>query len=497
MLHFGYDWSSASLEFCHVSLPQVVSDQISKNCTCEWGLYPNCDAQDECRNPNGDLTKNQVWARSASGSGGGKCDTKQNPFGLNIPGTQFRRFCCSVQPNLRFEDCRSYKDVGPASNPHPNGFCRSGCPSDRVRVALDTEVDTCAVAGGKGGMATRCKTSYSDAFEVENPKLDAARSVIKEWIDNPTCPKQSSTIFRRADQLDGVVGNASLATELASRDDKTHDITPLVILTSLLSGSQNDGPEETARRIICSPYSYNARIAAAEGKDSGGSTKWINCTYAVCDKDGVCGDGDDEIVARRRRALLPTRSTHLSTKHHMLHVRQAKPKETHLDLDPGNGQDIVRIDFDVPQHDPPRKLEEKKHPAVENTAEYGNPDDCSDTRLKPDGGTFDGSKDYHTEHPVDKSVLLRFFSAATTGELESGRTPRYGPIPIEFLEDMQWLGLRDEFWPEITGNPDFEDGNMYSRVMECLGSQTNNRNFAVAIGDLNWANGRVRISSMS
>ncbi|KAF7544087.1 hypothetical protein G7Z17_g10230 [Cylindrodendrum hubeiense] len=499
--------------------------------TCEWGAYPDCDSQEKCPAPSGDSAKNYLWAGSASGSGGGKCDDPKNSLGLTIPGTQLRKFCCSAtNTNLRFTDCQWYKDVGPAPDPNPKGFCRSGCPSDRVRVALDTQAAVCTKGGG--GMARCCKTSFNDEFEVENPKLDAYRSAMKEWIDNPTCPNPAS-VFTRREYLSGdVVANASLATEtgLALREIKIHDITAQLLLIAILSrvGSddmleemgkiwdsyidnnfpyltrsylksfmgitpqwQTDGPEFTTRRILCNPYSYNARVAAIQGTNGGGKATWINCTYSVCDENGVCEDAQDG-VTRRRRALLPSRTTHLyAHHHHWLHARQlSAPEESEVVVVSPDG-DEATIEYKIPAHDPPAKLDTRL-PSLQNTAEFETPDDCSDWRLKPNGGVWTaGRKGFQTEHPLDKSMMKKFFLDAATGKLHSGARSRFGPVPIEFFESILTIGAKDFEWPPIPGNPDYEDGNIFNRLMECLGSQTNAINFAVAAGDLNYVKGKL------
>ncbi|KAK7420695.1 hypothetical protein QQZ08_010276 [Neonectria magnoliae] len=58
-------------------------------------------------------------------------------------------------------------------------------------------------------------------------------------------------------------------------------------------------------------------------------------------------------------------------------------------------------------------------------------------------------------------------------------------MPIEFFEGILTLGAENDAWLEIPGNPGFSNGNLFSRPMECLGSQINNRNFIVADETLN------------
>lgn len=65
-------------------------------------------------------------------------------------------------------------------------------------------------------------------------------------------------------------------------------------------------------------------------------------------------------------------------------------------------------------------------------------------------------------------------------------------MPIQFFEGILTIGANHFDWPEIPGNPDYDDGNLFSRIMERLGSQTNDMNFAVTIGELNWVKGKVR-----
>ncbi|KAF7553490.1 hypothetical protein G7Z17_g3624 [Cylindrodendrum hubeiense] len=178
--------------------------------TCEWGAYPDCNSQEDCPGP--DENKDTLMAGSPSGSGGGECNVLKNGLGLNMPGTQQRKYCCDASnPDLRIDDCQWFKDVGPVPAGASNSFCRSGCPPDRVRVAVDTLTNVCSAAG-LGGMALCCKTSFSDKddIEVENLKLDAFKSAMESWAKDHAVP-------RRAD-LEDVVANSSTSTERAARD---------------------------------------------------------------------------------------------------------------------------------------------------------------------------------------------------------------------------------------------------------------------------------------
>lgn len=416
-------------------------DSMKVYSTCEWGAYPDCDSQNDCPSRDGDQKMTQLMAFSASGSGGGQCDARKNDLGLLIPGVQFRKFCCNQSnKNLKLHSCDRFRDQGPSRDPEPRGFCRSGCPADYIRVAIDTEIDTCAIAG-IGGMAFCCKTTYDYEYTVENEKLDAYRSIMKEWVDEPTCPNPSSVFSRRTYMLDRVVANSSLSAELITRDNvKVEDITIRVLLIYLITGvgskemldqmariwdsavedifpyltisrlklfftgaaplvnqQQRDGPEETVDLILCNPSSYNARIAAIQGTNGGGTSKWINCTNAICDKKGVCVDDGEDNVARRSRDLKHLWSRHLFTHHHhLLHPRQEQ--EEAYEVYDGN-DDSVNIEFVIPavsetkanlydhqlmilsQHDRVKDFP-PDHPSLRHIAEYFVSEDCGDPQLR-------------------------------------------------------------------------------------------------------------------
>ncbi|KAH7124869.1 hypothetical protein B0J13DRAFT_531145 [Dactylonectria estremocensis] len=76
-------------------------------------------------------------------------------------------------------------------------------------------------------------------------------------------------------------------------------------------------------------------------------------------------------------------------------------------------------------------------------------------------------------------------------DLQSGARSQFGPVPVEFFEGILIISANHFDWPEILGNPDYDDGNLFSCLMDCLGSQTNDINFAVTIKDLNWVKGKL------
>lgn len=65
----------------------------------------------------------------------------------------------------RWTDCQRFKNIGYEPPDAPDGFCQSGCPSNRLRVALDT-ISTNYGMVDIGGKAHCCKMTYGDEMEA-------------------------------------------------------------------------------------------------------------------------------------------------------------------------------------------------------------------------------------------------------------------------------------------------------------------------------------------
>ncbi|KAF4943273.1 hypothetical protein FSARC_14968 [Fusarium sarcochroum] len=176
--------------------------------TCEWGTYPDCDSQEGCPKADGDESKNILMARSSTGSGGGRCDSTKN-------GLQQRKYCCHAsdsQSGLR--DCQWFGDIGPSPRNAPKGFRKTGCPSDRLRVAMDMSTDETSM----GGLAMCCKASYGYKEGVDENMLDAFKAALEAWVKKPDCPK--ATPDGHEDLLQAIVANSSLSIGAEIKDTK-------------------------------------------------------------------------------------------------------------------------------------------------------------------------------------------------------------------------------------------------------------------------------------
>ncbi|KAL6354004.1 hypothetical protein LRP88_12635 [Fusarium phalaenopsidis] len=274
---------------------------------CTWGAYPECDSKPEC--PSG--YHDTPVARSGSGSGGLECNNLKNALGADILGVQMRNYCCGTKQDLQFTDCQIFRNVGPMIPGYPEGTCRSNCPSDRVRVAIDWAFHVCSTYE-VGGQATCCKTEYGEEKWEANEKLEAYKNSMADWMVDEYCPNPSKVLKKR--------GLSSSSTELAVRADKSGDMTPLELLTNILGlvGSQLmlsqyrliwnnavrdrhfylqvtymtsyirnnwrldwEGPSAFARKVLCFPNYVAAQIEAFLNGGKGGDTLFLNFEHVV------------------------------------------------------------------------------------------------------------------------------------------------------------------------------------------------------------------------
>lgn len=324
---------------------------------CTWGEYPECDSKPEC--PSG--YHDTPIARSGSGSGGLECNNLKNALGADILGVQMRNYCCGTKPDLQFTDCQVFRDVGPMIQGYPEGTCRSNCPSDRVRVAIDWAFHVCP-AYPVGGQATCCKTEYGEQEWEPNEKLEAYKNAMADWMVDEYCPNPSKVLKKR--------GLSSSSTELAARADKAGDLTPLELLTNIvgLVGSQLmlsqyrliwnnavrerhfylqvtymtnyirnnwrldwEGPSAFARKVLCFPNHVAAQIESFLNGDKDGDTLFLNCTDpSLCFSDGNCGEADDDGIKRRHAALFGRHSNHFPTSSHHQHRHHHHHRNTRV-----------------------------------------------------------------------------------------------------------------------------------------------------------------------
>ncbi|RSL96918.1 hypothetical protein CEP52_011197 [Fusarium oligoseptatum] len=511
--------------------------------TCEWGTYPNCDDQKGCPKTSADT----LLAESFSGTGGGQCDWLVNKLGEEY-GLSFRKYCCDTsKEKVRFGSCKAYDTLGPEPANAPLGFCRSGCPEDRVRVALDSHPLHCT----DGAMAVCCTPGYNDTIEVENPKLQEFRDAVKEYTKRPVCTNPGPLLSKRGDLFDDFLGSeeadASVNTSLAVVENfarevdnggkKTEELLFLIIAKSgtdamistmieIWNGTmgklfpnlhtsvllkyleklgvyKKKGPKAMSHSIICHPSMWNARIGAEKG-DGGGKTALIDCSEHYCPYESECIDPDADLPEVSKRSHFDSHLVQLPYRshrhhHHEIHRRhqdlfkRAGASNIAKTLTAPEGEGTAAVSYRRPAYYSERELA-ADDPLRDDAFSLLDEGDCSNTGLQRshvDPPETEERREWDMEHLVDPNRLNAFMRDAIQGLLPDGSTSIFGRVSASFFRNVQTmdLGNEDDGLPALPGgaNPP----RLFDRVAECLGSQTNRGNFVILTTDLNWIKGNL------
>ncbi|KAF5576582.1 hypothetical protein FPANT_10866 [Fusarium pseudoanthophilum] len=487
--------------------------------TCQWGAYPECNTSPECP---GDYYS---WPMASSGSGSGalKCNDLKNDLGTPIIGVQMRNYCCNPKPGLRFIDCQVRRDVGPAPDADLDGFCLSGCPSDRVRVALDTAFHTCTSKLGSG-QATCCKTDYSKEVSVPNEKLEVYSKVMDDWVKSKTCPNPDKVLGKRS------------TTDLVVRGDLIEDITVFLLLRNLITRPGSDvmlaqqvriwdgaideeylqytyistyirqnwlldwqGPSDIARDILCHPHYWAKRIRAYLTGDSETKENLMDCKSNFCEKAEDCpifsDDGGNQSGGNSRRdvASLGRHSHHLSHFHHHQAKRHSLERRKQATLKfkvPGAPKGENEFQFEIPDNPTLADMQDEDNELLEKVVLIWLRKDC----WPPNVLTLKVTKKMldlyilQMEHLIDKSILRAWYERSVLGKLPSGAASKYGPIPIVFWERINDINFAVE--PGVPNLPGSEDGlfqfeRLFDRTFECLGSKRNYKAFMLVDKEIN------------
>lgn len=290
---------------------------------CEWGEYPICDSQEGCP----DSSKDTLLAASSTGSGAAHCNLRGISSDFQDFWVQQRKYCCDTSDeDQSFSDCEWYDGIGYGLGTSEYR-CRSGCPNDRVRIAMDGSSELCEAGGSRSRC---CVPKYSDTIEVENPKLDSYRDAVTAYMMDPTCAKpgpilerellDGGALARRADNkrvketealllaLITKAGTSSMLEAMAKIwNDHVGDKFPNLKFDNFRSWATDlpeygtEGPMQMSHSIVCSPNYWNARVGAG----GSGSESLVDCSEGICETED-CG-GDESLAGRSLAAHLSAR----------------------------------------------------------------------------------------------------------------------------------------------------------------------------------------------
>ncbi|KID94681.1 Glycoside hydrolase, subgroup, catalytic core, partial [Metarhizium majus ARSEF 297] len=179
-------------------LPQESLRLVSQ---CSWGSYPFCDFS---------CSSGSMLVSSLDGSGGGTC------WGGGL-GSQHTRPLCCHQPDTdwKYTDCQWYRDIGAGSTASRD--CRSGCPADKVQVALSSE-------GCRAGSWSYCCNPVAQVRDKQYDRMKG-RSEGSESCGTQVGIGHGNTPDHRRPRQD--IGRAREAFDLAVSEIWTRVVVPV------------------------------------------------------------------------------------------------------------------------------------------------------------------------------------------------------------------------------------------------------------------------------
>jgi chitinase len=311
----------------------------------EWGKYPLCEETSSC--PAGDSKKTSLLASANAGSGQAICNAYYQGHVLPVDPPNERKFCYDASNSKeRFSDCIWYGGVGTMLPGAPKNWCLSGCPNNRVRIAMGYD-KKCANFSYR---ALCCVPHMVDVIQIENPKLQEYRDALSQYTKNPRCEveapfskRDSFALIKREQKYPyditaqillslltvsgGGSGMITLMEEawnsaMGTRFNNLHFPRVREFLQKLHTWTSR-GPIEMTQQIMCNLNYWNSR---ASKKDS---EKTLICIDMSCD-DEDCGDLESQWPERRSLGTVKRLSNgQLRHVHHNRHHHGIQEKTAH------------------------------------------------------------------------------------------------------------------------------------------------------------------------
>ncbi|KAI2789668.1 hypothetical protein POX_d05163 [Penicillium oxalicum] len=476
------------------------TDSMKLYSQCNWaGHAPDCD-KSVCKSSETNLFN------STTGSGGNYCYATKVKYTWNgNEGVEWqsRKYCCDDDTDKKWDDCEWRTDIGlAAADGVVEGYCRSGCPNDKVRVGLDQHGGGCRGDGGRAQCClpkyiTKSKRSYTDAES-------ALEKNVKAFLADPDCGPDAYQ-FKR--DLEGIefVGlfskslnhSSSLQPRFNTKPyESMHQLIQDIAFTSVAGAAarqiwndyvvpafpnfkietlrawlnrdlewRRQGSDIYADMLICNMGIYNAKL---------GGQKSISC---ACTQTSCCTSDDPDLCAGEdldgtEVADLTTRSL----------VKRAGPRPFSVGL--SNGATVrwrslsyrSRGDWPI------------GHPIWSEAFGYENDVDCLDVDVGTVIVTLSGDREpYDVEHSVELNTIQMFLRDASRGTLPTTAHPRNLPLPDDYTQALNT--------PMLLNAPPMAGGQASStplvRMMNALGSRRNGQDFLVLIQALNGLKSRM------
>ncbi|KAF7137044.1 hypothetical protein CNMCM5793_006895 [Aspergillus hiratsukae] len=452
---------------------------------CSWADWPRCD--------DGKCSNTEI-ASSTTGSGGADCNLRYGNIFADKIEVQERKYCCDNQADEQWDDCQWYTNVGlaPAGRGDVEGYCRSGCPDDRVRVAMDKYGGGCVGKGGRSKCCTANFVTLSKRAYTDDEATLAAN--IQEFMQDQTCGSNSWYLKREVDfhVAHGNLSAMPMPRSLVQRSSRKSQeaMENLLYAIAVQYGASTvkqdiwkqyvlpDYPNLTANKIRT--WMHEQTISVSEGYSylvgsivcnlayynaAFGEQNAISCECQdsdCCDGDTLCSsDGGYESSDLAARSILQKR---------------AGSRSFDLEFDDGQTMHWVSLGYwsrgQVPAN----------HPIMQLGFTFADPADCTLPDIEPESLTVTTRSRFQVEHELELNTIRQFMRDAARGVLPSGAVARTRRIAVSFFIQAMTAPILNNPPPMIGGDQSYIP---IIRVMNALGSTRNNAHLVFLLNGLN------------
>ncbi|KAF7115479.1 hypothetical protein CNMCM5793_002437 [Aspergillus hiratsukae] len=449
---------------------------------CTWAESPVCEDG---------VCLNSLVAESSTGSGGDYCRWKTFKYTWNGQEATYqeRKYCCGEKDDTKWEDCEWFDNVGifPADSAAVEGYCASGCPSDRVRVALETR-NGCE---GDGGRVRCCKPKYTTVSKrsYTDPESRLEQSV-KEFMADPSCGIDN--YWKRDLAVDGYLfGNLSdeavspsALTLVRRASSKAQEDIEELLTTLLLSYTVSEASREIWKKHVVSLYpnltveKIRAYMTGARDWVREGTWRLIDliiCNMATYNSklgdvepiqcpvpDEVWNDPPDEDLAARNLDKRSARGFMRDISGVMLTMRSLAYRT--------------------------RGQWPRNHPIWRAGYGFRDNENCLSGDIGTRPVTQQNMQNFVVEHVPELQTIPAYVEHAHNGSLPSGIRPLYPGLSANYI-------LRGLDAPILVNPPPMRGGAQSARpmvrMMNALGSTRNDGGFVLFDGQLNQVKQRL------
>ncbi|KGO56945.1 Chitinase II [Penicillium expansum] len=448
--------------------------------SCEWGGSPACESG-ACAGKGS--TMQTELGKSGTGSGGNFCQDHTGKNNDYWPSLQLgeQKYCCNTEKEeKRWQNCEWVYHFGYIDK---DMSCVGFCPAGKVKVAMDTYNHGCY----QSGYGTYCcESSYYTETTRYSDEVQYFKNALKAWGNNPTCAV-------KPDLKQGHIETTALATidktETPAQRIRSFILSMVVayhmerlgkgwsnlacddLYANLQDNSEHEaylvqyGSYNVSQSLTCDPENWNDLL-------QGGNEDDIVCDFDSCISDPfLCTEEgfDNPYFTQNSKQSIHQHTQWADQVPHLLGKRTPEHEDSFL-CDDGTIKVVIRFWRQAY----PSSGEWPTANTIYDEAIDNEDVECTNTETNVQTIVLADNTDYHTEHIIELQSMPLFFAWLVSN------------IKCQIDCDFFLNFFNKNVLSGTTAMPGgYNPGTPSLRIMEALGSWTNDKKFRLLQRRLN------------